>query len=98
MHAFAHSAATDHHPPPPLRSAHYHTHNHRSQFKQGKSAQGVADSLVDIALKRYTTDNVAVIVADMKGGKEAWTAKPKAAPRKGLLSGLFGGGGNGAKK
>lgn len=59
----------------------------RSQFKQGKSAQAVADGLVEIAIKRYTTDNVAVIVADLKG-KEAWTARPKS-NRKGLLSSLF---------
>lgn len=59
----------------------------RSQFKQGKSAQAVAHSLVEIAVKRYTTDNVAVIVADLKG-QPAWTARPKS-NRKGLLSGLF---------
>lgn len=59
----------------------------RSQFKQGKSAQAVADALVDIAIKRYTTDNVAVIVADLKGA-DAWKARPKS-NRKGLLSGLF---------
>jgi serine/threonine protein phosphatase PrpC len=68
----------------------------RSQFKQGKGAQGVAEALVDIALKRYTTDNVAVIVADMKGGREAWTARPKGGRKPGLLSGLFGSG-NGSK-
>lgn len=60
----------------------------RSQFKQGKSAQQVADCLVEIAIKRYTTDNVAVIVADMKG-TDAWKARPKS-NRKGLLSGFFG--------
>lgn len=60
----------------------------RSQFKQGKSAQAVADALVEIAIKRYTTDNVAVIVADMKGA-DAWKARPKS-NRKGLLSGFFG--------
>lgn len=59
----------------------------RSQFKQGKSAQAVADALVEIAIKRYTTDNVAVIVADMKGA-DAWKARPKS-NRKGLLSGFF---------
>lgn len=60
----------------------------RSQFKQGKSVQAVADALVEIAIKRYTTDNVAVIVADLKGA-DAWKARPKS-NRKGLLSGLFG--------
>jgi serine/threonine protein phosphatase PrpC len=59
----------------------------RSQFKQGKSAQAVADALVEIAIKRYTTDNVAVIVADLKG-TDAWKARPKS-NRKGLLSGFF---------
>lgn len=59
----------------------------RSQFKQGKSVQAVADALVEIAIRRYTTDNVAVIVADLKGA-EAWKARPKST-RKGLLSGFF---------
>jgi hypothetical protein len=59
----------------------------RSQFKQGKSVQAVADALVEIAIKRYTTDNVAVIVADLKG-TDAWKARPKG-ERKGLLAGLF---------
>jgi hypothetical protein len=35
----------------------------------------VADLLVDVAVKRYTADNVAVIVTDFKG-PAAWTAKP----------------------
>jgi serine/threonine protein phosphatase PrpC len=34
----------------------------RNAFRAGKSAQNVADGLVDRALKRYTADNVAVIV------------------------------------
>jgi serine/threonine protein phosphatase PrpC len=49
--------------------------------------QAVADALVEIAVKRYTTDNVAVIVADLKG-PDAWKARPKG-ERKGLLAGLF---------
>lgn len=65
----------------------------RQQFKNGKSAQAVAELLVDIALKRYTTDNVAVVVADLRG-KDAWTAKPAKPARKGgLLTQLFGGNG-----
>lgn len=63
----------------------------RQQFKTGKSAQTVAELLVDIALKRYTTDNVAVVVADLRG-KDAWAAKPAKPARKGLLSSLFGNG------
>eukprot|EP00775_Hariotina_reticulata_P002105 gene2105-2424_t len=61
----------------------------RQQFKNGKSAQQVAEALVEIALKRYTTDNVAVIVCDLKG-RDSWTTKPQKAPRKGLLSSMFG--------
>ena len=34
----------------------------RASLKGGSSAQAVADGLVDRALKRYTADNVAVIV------------------------------------
>ncbi|KAF8071024.1 PPH1 [Scenedesmus sp. PABB004] len=61
----------------------------RQQFRGGKDAQEVAAALVDIALRRYTTDNVAVVVADLKGGRDAWTAKPARGERKGLLSSLF---------
>eukprot|EP00879_Flechtneria_rotunda_P026088 GHRR01027772.1.p1 GENE.GHRR01027772.1~~GHRR01027772.1.p1 ORF type:complete len:246 (+),score=82.68 GHRR01027772.1:386-1123(+) len=57
----------------------------RQQFRSGKDAHQVAHALVEIALKRYTADNVAVIVADLKG-KEAWTSKPNKGERKGLLS------------
>lgn len=62
----------------------------RQQFKAGRSAEQVAYALTDIALKRYTTDNVAVVVVDMKG--EGWTAKPKKAGGSGggLLGSLFG--------
>lgn len=61
----------------------------RQQFRGGKDAQKVADALVDISLRRYTTDNVAVIVADLRG-QEAWQAKPTKG-KGNLLRGLFGG-------
>jgi serine/threonine protein phosphatase PrpC len=63
----------------------------RQQFRGGKNAQQVAEALVDIALKRYTTDNVGVVVADLKG-PEGWqkkTVKGKGGGR--LFGGLFGG-------
>lgn len=59
----------------------------RKEFKSGKDAQAVADSLADIALKRYTADNVAVVVADLKGS-EGWAELSKSEKGKGLF-GLF---------
>lgn len=47
----------------------------RRELKAGKSAEDVADSLCGLALKRYTADNVAVVVVDLKG-RDYWTAKP----------------------
>lgn len=61
----------------------------RQQFRGGKSAQQVADALVDIALKRYTTDNVAVVVADLKG-PEGWQKKTVKGKGGRLFGGLFG--------
>ena len=34
----------------------------RNAFKKGSSPQDVADRLAELAIKRYTADNVAVIV------------------------------------
>lgn len=40
----------------------------REAIRAGKSAQDVADNLVDRSLKRYTSDNVAVIVIKFPWG------------------------------
>lgn len=69
------------------------THLCRQQFKAGKNAEQVAFALADVALKRYTTDNVSVVVIDFKG--EGWTAKPPKKARAtssggGVLGTLFG--------
>ena len=37
----------------------------RNAFKKGFSAQQVADRLAELAIKRYTTDNVAVVVVNL---------------------------------
>lgn len=62
----------------------------RKEFKAGRSPQQVADSLTAIAMKRYTSDNVAVVVIDLKRPGE-WTQKPGRATgqRKGIFS-MFG--------
>ncbi len=58
----------------------------RQQFKRGKGAQGVADHIARLAVKRHTYDNVAVAVVDILGSKgDGWKAKKK----KGS-SGMFG--------
>lgn len=61
----------------------------RQQFRGGKNAQQVADAIVDIALKRYTTDNVAVVVADLKGS-DGWQKKTQKGKGGRLFGGLFG--------
>lgn len=40
----------------------------REALRAGKSAQDVADNLVDRSLKRYTSDNVSVIVVKFPWG------------------------------
>lgn len=37
----------------------------RNAFKKGFSAQEVAERLAELAIKRYTTDNVSVVVVDL---------------------------------
>ena len=37
----------------------------RNAFKKGSSAQQVAERLAQLAIRRYTTDNVAVVVVDL---------------------------------
>lgn len=50
----------------------------RKEFKAKRDASAVAASLTGLALKRYSTDNVAVVVVDLQGS-DFWQAKPKKA-------------------
>lgn len=59
----------------------------RQMFKKKASAQAVADKLAEVAVRRHTSDNVAVIVIDLGGGTSGWGgAKPK---QPGLLTRMF---------
>lgn len=54
----------------------------------GKTVPEVAASLANLALKRHTSDNVGVVVLDLKGPEYWQSVKP--AKRKGMFGGLFG--------
>jgi serine/threonine protein phosphatase PrpC len=59
----------------------------RQNFKKKADAQKVAEKLAEVAVRRHTADNVAVIVIDLGGGATGWAgAKPK---QKGLLTRMF---------
>ncbi|EFJ41395.1 hypothetical protein VOLCADRAFT_68313, partial [Volvox carteri f. nagariensis] len=67
----------------------------RKEFRAKKDASQVAASLAGLALKRYSTDNVAVVVVDLQGS-DFWSAKPQKAKQQqggtrkgGLFGGLF---------
>jgi protein phosphatase 1A len=62
----------------------------RKEFRAKKDASQVAASLAGLALKRYSTDNVAVVVVDLQGG-EFWSSKPKSKQQPGRKGGIFGG-------
>ena len=47
------------------------------QFKKGLSAARVAENLVDLAVKRYTTDNVAAVVIHLQEEQPSPLAKPR---------------------
>jgi len=59
----------------------------RKWFVAGRGAQEVADKMADLALKRYTSDNVSVVVVDLRRGRELKPLEGKG----GWLGGLFGG-------
>lgn len=61
----------------------------KNQFKKGRSAQEVADSLTTTAIRRHTIDNVSVIVVDLGGGKSGWPS-PGAQKGKNPFARLFG--------
>jgi len=70
----------------------------RKQFKSGKDAQQVAEAMTSIAVKRYTADNVAVVVVDLRkdkgpagGGGTGSSSKGGGGKGGGLFGGLFGG-------
>jgi serine/threonine protein phosphatase PrpC len=66
----------------------------RKQFRNGKDAQQVAEAMTSIALKRYTADNCAVIVVDLRRDKKAAGAAgggKGGGGGGGLFGGLFGG-------
>ncbi|GBF89584.1 hypothetical protein Rsub_02302 [Raphidocelis subcapitata] len=64
----------------------------RKQFKAGKSAQAVAEAVTGIAVKRYTADNVAAIVVDLRSGdKKSSAGASSGGGGGGLFGGLFGG-------
>lgn len=65
----------------------------RREMMKGTSAQEAADKLVAWALKRYTADNVAVVVVDLGIGAKAAAKAAKDGGKKsggGLFGGLFG--------
>lgn len=62
----------------------------RKEFKAKSSAKKVAEGLTSLALRRYSTDNVAVVVVDLQG-PSYWSEKPKKAAKKPLFGGMFGG-------
>ncbi|KAF5841103.1 phosphatase 2C-like domain-containing protein [Dunaliella salina] len=48
----------------------------RKELLRGKSAQEVAESLVEVALKRYSSDNISTLVVDFKD-PEYWAGQNK---------------------
>jgi serine/threonine protein phosphatase PrpC len=58
----------------------------RAELARGRGAQAAADRLADLALKRYTADNVGVVVVDLLGAA-AWAAA--APPPRAKVFGLF---------
>ncbi|KAI8474448.1 MAG: phosphatase 2C-like domain-containing protein [Monoraphidium minutum] len=66
----------------------------RKQFRSGKDAQQVAEAMTSIALRRYTADNVGVVVIDLRRDGGGGGANGGAnGGGKNLFGGIFGGGG-----
>ena len=71
----------------------------RKQFRNGKNAQAVAEAMTAIAVKRYTADNVACVVVDLRrggggsGGSGGSSSNGSSGGGKGggFFGGLFGG-------
>lgn len=47
----------------------------RRDLQKGRGLQATADKLANIALRRYSTDNIAVVLIDLGGGREGWGKK-----------------------
>jgi len=47
----------------------------RKDLQKGRPLKAVAEKLANIALRRYSQDNIAVILIDLGGGKEGWGKK-----------------------
>lgn len=45
----------------------------RADLKKGHNPQQVAEKLAQLACRRHTTDNVAVVIVDLGGGVDGWT-------------------------
>ena len=45
----------------------------RTDLKKGHPPQQVAEKLAQLACRRHTTDNVAVVIVDLGGGVDGWT-------------------------
>ena len=45
----------------------------RADLKKGHKPQQVAEKLAQLACRRHTTDNVAVVIVDLGGGVDGWT-------------------------
>ncbi|GAB4822197.1 hypothetical protein N2152v2_009243 [Parachlorella kessleri] len=63
----------------------------RTSLRKGQTAQEVADKLAQVALKRYTADNVAVVVVKLKelGAEQQGSRSSSSGASKGGLFGLF---------
>lgn len=44
----------------------------RKDLQKGRSLKSIADKLANIALRRYSEDNIAVVIVDLGGGREGW--------------------------
>ena len=44
----------------------------RKDLQKGRTLQSAADKLANIALRRYSEDNIGIVIVDLGGGKEGW--------------------------
>lgn len=50
-------------------------HIARKDLQKGRPLKAVAEKLANIALRRYSQDNIAVVIIDLGGGPEGWGTK-----------------------
>eukprot|EP01023_Acetabularia_acetabulum_P000089 TRINITY_DN10041_c0_g1_i3.p1 TRINITY_DN10041_c0_g1~~TRINITY_DN10041_c0_g1_i3.p1 ORF type:complete len:427 (-),score=69.65 TRINITY_DN10041_c0_g1_i3:604-1884(-) len=60
----------------------------RQHFTRRRDPQWIAEGLANLAIKRYTSDNVAVVIVDMWGG-ERWAKAAEARKSRSQLFGIF---------